>query len=77
MITYKLNAYVGNNGILKLEVPVELKDMALEVLVVVNPLQEAQHFEKEEWIKRTYGALRDVAIEIDYEGDFEERDPIE
>lgn len=38
MQSIKLQSYVGSDGILKLEIPVDVVDTDLEVLVVVQPI---------------------------------------
>ncbi|MBE2270993.1 MAG: hypothetical protein IAE80_22340 [Anaerolinea sp.] len=72
MQTIKFDARVGEDGILKLEVPLDLADADLEVLVVV------QRKEKRAWpegyFERTAGSLADNPLERPPQGDYEERD---
>jgi hypothetical protein len=76
METIKLKAYVGSDGILKLEVPVNVKDTDLEVVVVMQPSETlvddlgwpAGFFEE------TYGSLADDPIERPPQGEYEVRD---
>ncbi len=74
MQTIKLDARVGHDGILKLELPLEVSDTDLEVLVVV------QAKEKRGWpvgyFDRTAGALADDPIERPSQGAYEERDAL-
>ena len=62
MQTIKLDMRVGPDGILKLELPLEVSNVDLEVLVVF------QRKEKRGWppgyFERTAGALADDPIEI-------------
>jgi hypothetical protein len=61
MQTIKLETHIGADGILKLELPLEISDADLEVLVVV------QRKEKRSWppgyFERTAGSLADDPIE--------------
>jgi hypothetical protein len=61
MQTIKMNTYVGHDGILKLELPPELSDADLEVVLVI------QRKEKRGWppgyFESTAGALADDPIE--------------
>lgn len=70
----KLDTHVGKDGILKLELPLDVSDMDLEVLVVV------QRKEKREWppdyFERTAGSLADDPIERPPQGEYEERDAL-
>lgn len=72
MQTIKLETRVGSDGILKLELPLDLVDADLEVLVVV------QRKEKRKWppgyFDRTAGSLADDPIERPPQGEYEERD---
>lgn len=74
MQTIKLDTRVGQDGILKLELPLEVSDADLEVLVVV------QRKEKRGWppgyFERTAGSLADDPIERPPQGEFEERDTL-
>jgi hypothetical protein len=68
MQTIKLDARVGEDGILKLELPLEVSDVDLEVLVVV------QRKEKRGWpvgyFERTAGSLADDPIERPSQGEY-------
>ncbi|MDX1991223.1 MAG: hypothetical protein SF029_02465 [bacterium] len=72
MQTIKVDARVGQDGILKLELPLEVSNADLEVLVVV------QRKEKRGWpsgyFERTAGSLADDPIERPSQGEYEERD---
>jgi hypothetical protein len=74
MQTIKLDARVGGDGVLKLELPLEMSDTDLEVLVVVQPK------EKRGWspgyFERTAGSLADDPIERPPQGDYEQRDAL-
>ncbi len=74
MQTIKLETYVGSDGVLKLELPLEVSDTDLEVLVVVQPKVKrgwpAGYFE------RTAGSLADDPIERPPQGEYEERETL-
>ena len=74
MQTIKLDTRVGQDGILKLELPLELSDTDLEVLIVF------QRKEKRGWppgyFERTAGSLADDPIERPSQGEYEERDAL-
>ncbi|MBL8153163.1 MAG: hypothetical protein JNM70_03180 [Anaerolineae bacterium] len=74
MQTIKLDTRVGQDGILKLELSLEVTDADLEVLVVV------QRKEKRGWppgyFERTAGSLADDPIERPPQGVYEERDTL-
>jgi hypothetical protein len=74
MQTIKLDTRVGRDGILKLELPLDVSDMDVEVLVVV------QRKEKRGWppgyFERTAGSLADDPLQRPSQGDYENRDPL-
>lgn len=74
MQTIKLDTRVGQDGILKLELPLEVSNADIEVLVVV------QRKEKRGWppgyFERTAGSLADDPIERPSQGEYEERDAL-
>ena len=74
MQTIKLDTRVGHDGILKLEVPLDVADADLEVLVVVH------RKEKRGWpagyFERTAGSLADAPLERPSQGEYEERDAL-
>lgn len=76
METITIQAHVGKDKILKLELPVEVPDADYEVTVRPLPKEMSQ----EEWvafINRTYGSLANDPIERGPQGDYEVRDEIE
>lgn len=66
METIKLQAQVDDDGLLKLELPTGMANRKLEVLIVMQPLEEAE-VDDLGWpigfFDRTYGALADDPIE--------------
>ena len=45
MKTIQLISHVGKDGILNLQLPNDMKNQDLEILVVVNPIKETNKFE--------------------------------
>jgi hypothetical protein len=74
MQTIKLDTRVGKDGILKLELPLDVSDTELEVVVVVHPK------EKRGWppgyFEHTAGSLSDNPIERPSQGEYEKRDTL-
>ena len=84
METMKVKARIGENGILKLEVPTGLSAREVEVVLVMQaagPAAEPQAVDENGWpigfFDRTYGVLADDPIERPPQLPLEERDPIE
>jgi hypothetical protein len=82
MDAIKLRSHVGADGILKLEVPVGVKNIDLDVVVNVAPVGNgapAKTPEELGWpegfFEETAGSIPDFP-QIDSEGDFEVRKPI-
>lgn len=75
MQTIRFDTRIGQDGILKLDVPLEVSDTDVEVLVVV------QRKEKRGWppgyFERTAGSLADDPIERPAQGEYEERDTLQ
>lgn len=76
----KVKAKIGDDGILKLEVPTGLSAREVEVVLVMQQA-ESQATDANGWplgfFDRTYGALADDPIERPPQLPLEERDPIE
>ena len=79
MDTIKLMTHVGQDGILKLELPVDVTNRDLEVTVTVTTL-EHQSTDANGWpigyFESTYGSLAHNPIERGEQGYFEEREPL-
>lgn len=74
MQTIRLNAHVGKDGMLKLELPLELSDTDLEVLVVVQP--RIQQGWPPNYFEETAGSLADDPLERPAQGDYEHREEL-
>ncbi|HEY9800934.1 MAG TPA: hypothetical protein V6D25_11290 [Leptolyngbyaceae cyanobacterium] len=68
MQSIKINSYVGKDGILHLDIPVDVQETELEVIVTVNPVEkridllagdETNKLEWHNFINMTYGCLAD------------------
>lgn len=55
METMKLQTHIGADGILQIETPTELKDISVEVVVVVQPLSNASVVVSEEARHNAWG----------------------
>lgn len=76
METIKLKTHIGEDGVLKVELPVGVTNVDAEVIVVY----EVDTPEAEDWetfVNRTYGILADDPIERPPQLSFEVRDEIE
>jgi hypothetical protein len=78
METIKLKTHVGSDGVLKLEVPVSVKDTDLEVVMVMHPSETP--VDELGWpvgfFDKTYGSLADDPIERPPQGQYETRDEV-
>ena len=64
METFKLQAYIGADGVLKVELPTGLSQRDVEVVVVLNTLATPPALESwQDFVNRMYGALADDPIE--------------
>jgi len=76
--TIRVQSRVGEDGILRLQVPVGVVNTELDVVLVVQPLGEQT--EQDEWLsflERTAGILADDPITRPPQGDYETREPVE
>ena len=62
MKTLQIRTCVGQDGVLKLELPTGLSETELDVLVVIQPI-DAPQSEWELFIEETAGSLADDPIE--------------
>ncbi|MEH2259054.1 hypothetical protein [Nostoc sp.] len=86
MQSIKIRSYVGKDGMLHLDIPVEMIETELEVMVILKPIkkqttsleeEELKQLEWHEFIDKTYGCLRDDPIMRHPQGEYEQREPIE
>lgn len=80
MNTIRFKAFVGSDGILKLDVPTDVRESELDVLVVMQPL-ETEAVDKNGWpigfFERLDSIEADDMIERGEQLPFEVRDEIE
>lgn len=83
MKSIKLSKKVGADGILHLEIPLEIVDTEVEIMLIYQPLQSlGQPNTPDElgypanFFEETYGSCADDPIVIDFEGEFEEREKV-
>lgn len=79
MRSITLRSHVGSDGILRLQVPVELRDRDLEVIVTYQPLPNQDKSSDDlgwppGFFERTAGAIPD--LERPPQGESEERDSL-
>jgi hypothetical protein len=86
MRTLQLQTHVGSDGLLKLEVPIGLRNIELEVIVIVQPRKSengAQYRTLEElgwppgFFERTAGAWAGEPMVRESQGTYEIRDELE
>ena len=70
MTTFNLHSHVGPDGILHLDIPLDLVDADLEVLVTVQPLG----LTAADILARTAGSIPD--LERPPQGDYDVREPL-
>ncbi|WP_373530151.1 hypothetical protein [Nostoc sp.] len=82
----KIRSYVGEDGILHLDIPVEMKETELEVTMTLKPIkkqpasleeEELRQLQWYEFIDKTYGCLADDPIIRHSQGEYEQRESIE
>ena len=82
MKSIQIKSRVGKDGILRLQVPVDMSDQDIEVLLVLQPVaQKVAHMpELSEWpadfFKTTAGAFKDRPLKREAQGEYEIREPI-
>ncbi|MDZ8236093.1 MAG: hypothetical protein RMZ69_02780 [Nostoc sp. ChiQUE01a] len=86
MESIKIRSYVGEDGVLHLDIPVEMKETELEVTVTLKPIkkqtasleeEKLTQLEWHEFIDKTYGCLADDPIMRHPQGDYEKREALE
>ena len=72
MQNIQLKAYIGEDGILKVQMPAKVKNTELEILVVFQPATEEKKPKPQGWppdfFNRTWGSCADAPIIIDESG---------
>jgi hypothetical protein len=82
MRTIELTSRVGKDGILCLEVPLDLRDQDLDVLVVLNPVSRQTrgttrgNLWPPGFFDSTAGAFREEPLDRGDQGEYEYREPM-
>jgi hypothetical protein len=80
MQTIRFRTHVGTDGLLKLEIPLEVADSDLEVEINVQPIEEAA-VTKGTWprgyFEQTAGVLADDPLIRASQGEYEKREPLQ
>jgi len=77
MQTIHLNASIGDDGILKIEMPTEYKNVSAEVVLVIQPALPAEKRLSTEFFEHLDAIDTDDMDERPNQGSFETREPIE
>lgn len=74
-----LNSHVGQDGILHLDIPVDVVDTDLTITVILQPIAESQHEKQPQgkgwpanFFEETSGCLKDTPLIVDSEGVFDD-----
>ena len=73
METIRIRSRSNADGILHLDVPVNLKDAELDITVTVEPATKGQGYPPG-FFEQTYGSCQDDPIVIDEEGIYEDEE---
>lgn len=77
MRSITLNSHVGPDGLLKLDIPTDLSDVDVEVVVIVQP-SDPSGVDGRAWptnfFEQTYGLYRDHPLVREPQGEYEVRD---
>ena len=81
MQTIKLKSHVGDDGILHLDVPKDIKNSELEVVVTFrNIISTSENREKLEWspgfFEKTAGAWEGEPLQRESQGEYENREEL-
>ena len=84
MKSITLHSHVGEDGILQLSVPVGMKNVDLEVMVIVQPIAKSESAKTPEelgwtpgFFERTFGAWEGEPLTREDQGELQEREPLE
>jgi hypothetical protein len=75
MQSISVRTRVGADGKLRLDIPVDVRNVDVEVVVVMQPASTPAGWPAD-FFERTAGALADTPIKRGEQGDFESRDVI-
>jgi hypothetical protein len=79
MHTITIKSHIGADGLLHLNIPTNMQDYDVEILIVLQPLKPIVT-PKNNWpdgfFQKTYGCLKDDPIERGNQGDFPIREEV-
>jgi len=75
MQSIKIRSYVGKDGMLHLDIPLEMRETELEVTLTFEAVNQTinKDLEWHDFINRTYGCLADDPIIRYPQGEYEEK----
>lgn len=73
MKTLSLKTHIGKDGILNLELPTDLSDVDVELVIVYQRVSSKW---PEGYFEETYGSFADEPLERPDQGEFEEREDL-
>jgi hypothetical protein len=79
MSTIHTTTHTGPDGILKLEVPLNLPDADVDVTLIVQPRKVSRGVDREEWLRfinQAAGSIDDPSFFRHQQGEYEVRDPL-
>jgi hypothetical protein len=78
MHTITVKSHIGADGLLQLNVPTNMPDSDVEILLVLQPLKQASPVNHwpEGFFEKTFGCLSDDPIERGDQGDFPIREDL-
>jgi hypothetical protein len=81
MQNIKLHSRVGSDGILHLEVPIEITDSEIEITIIVKPVySQTETTKKSNWsprfFKQTAGAWEGGQLKREPQGEYESREEL-
>ena len=84
MQSITLNSRVGQDGVLKLSVPLGLPGVEMEVMIIIQPVTQPQPSEMPDglgwppaFFEHTFGCLRDESLVREPQGEYEIRDELQ
>ena len=77
MQSVKLHSHIGSDGILRLNVPLDLRDTPLEVVIVIQPLTPAQNSGwPPDFFEKTAGAWQGEPLVRAEQSEYETREEL-
>lgn len=79
MMTFTVRSHVGKDGILNLQVPTEIRDSDVEIVVVIQPQKVGKQVQESGYpqffFEETFGSLPELQ-EVESEGSYELREEL-